>query len=196
MLRRKPAAAIAAMAAMAVISIMSGLPRDAAAQDPVIGVDGCAILAILVYTEVTHAGLQGGAGELGTWPRPGEITICNQTARRITTAYSSALRQMNIYVSWGNPPMDSGDYCLSHDLDQCYPDRNPYMPPLSATDRAFVAESWAAVTRAVSANMQAGAFSDVVRFERKTLQRQLRFTLAEAARRKAGGTPVRIDGSY
>ena len=168
-------------AAVAAISITVMSPRAAPAQEPVVGVDGCAILAVLVYSEVTREGF-GGPGQPGVWPGPGEVTICNEATRRVTMAFTSALRQMNIFVSWGEHPGDTGDYCLSHDLAQCYPNRSPFMPPFSDTQAAFVAGSWEAVKRAVAADMRSGTVGDVVRFERASLERRLRLALADSSK--------------
>lgn len=189
-MRRRTLAAV-----LAAISITAALPGEAAAQDPIVGVDGCAILAVLVYTEVTREGLGAGPGQAGAWPGPTEVTICNETTRRVTMAFSSALQQMNIFVSWGRHPGDSGDYCLSHDLSQCYPDRNPYMPPFSDTQAAFVTSSWDAVKRAVAADLQTGNVVDVVRFERTSLERRLRLELRDASPRDLSYTMPRFDGS-
>lgn len=164
----------------AALTLMILLATGAArAQQPVVGVDGCAILAILVYTEVTEAGFRGArAPGDSVYPGPGEITICNQTTRSVTAAFSSSLRNMNIYVSWGYHPGDSGDYCLSHFLSQCYPDRNPNMPPLSATQRNFVAASWSAIYGSVSRAMATAPGADISRFDRAGLSYGIRSRLA------------------
>lgn len=156
---------------LAALVLMILLTADnARAQQPVVGVDGCAILALLVYTEVTEAAYRGVAGPgYPVYPGPDEITICNQTARSVTAAFSSSLRHMNIHVSWGFHPRDSGDYCLSHYLSQCYPDRNPNMPPLTATQRRFVAVSWNAIYGAVSRTMATAPGADISRFDRAGL---------------------------
>ena len=165
-----------ACAAALVIGIMpmSGVR----AQDPVIGVDGCAILAILVYTEVTQARLAGGSYGLPASPGPDEITICSQTTRSVTRAFTSSLQQMNIYVSWGYPPRDTGDYCLSHYLSQCYPDRDRNMPSPGTTETAFVLHSWRAVHDAIRRTMPAVSGSDVARFSQIELRRDIRRSLA------------------
>ena len=152
---------------------------NARAQQPVVGVDGCAILALLVYTEVTEAGYRGArvSGDL-VYPGPDEITICNQTTRSVTAAFSSSLRHMNIHVSWGYHRRDSGDYCLSHYLSQCYPDRNPNMPPLSAVQRRFVAVSWNAIYGAVSRTMATAPGADISRFDRAGLSYGIKSRLA------------------
>ena len=67
-------------------------PDAARAQEPVIGVDGCAILASLVYTEVTQARLGFSSGYEGDplYAGRNEITLCNQATRSVTSAYSAA----------------------------------------------------------------------------------------------------------
>jgi len=143
---------------------------NARAQRPIVGVDGCAVLAMLVFTEVTEAGFRVGreSGSLA-YPGPDEITICNQTARTVTAAFAFSLRQMNIYVAWGYHSGSSGDYCLSHFLSQCYPDRDPHMPQLNAAERAFIAASWNAIFGAVSRTMTTAPGADVSRFDRAGL---------------------------
>lgn len=158
---------------------------SARAQQPVIGVDGCAILATLVYTEVTEARYRSSlASGDPVYPGPGEITICNQTTRAVTAAFTSSLRKMNIYVSWGYHAGYSGDFCLSHFLSQCYPDRDPRMPDLSAAERKFVASSWDAVSGAVSGTMTIAPGSNISRFD----QARLRFSIkSRAAMYRADG---------
>jgi len=164
---------------VALILITFHMAGNARAQQPVVGVDGCAILALLVYTEVTETGYRGprAPGDLA-YPGPDEITICNQTTRSVTAAFSSSLRHMNIHVSWGTFPRDSGDYCLSHFLSQCYPDRNPHMPPLNAAQRRFVAVSWAAIYGAVSRTMATAPGADISRFDRAGLSYGIQSRLA------------------
>jgi len=163
-------------ALMLMTVLMAG---NARAQQPVVGVDGCAILALLVYTEVTEAGYRGARvpGD-PMYPGPGEITICNQTTRSVTAAFSASLRHMNIHVAWGYHPRGSGDYCLSHFLSQCYPDRNPNLPPLTAAQRRFVAVSWNAIYSAVSRTMVTAPGTDISRFDRAGLSHGIRSRLA------------------
>lgn len=164
--------------------------NDASAQQPIVGADGCAILAMLVYTEVTEAGLHGTrAPGSPAYPGPDEITICSQTTRSVTAAFTASLRQLNIYVSWGYHPGYNGDYCQSHYLSQCYPDRDPFMPPLSGDEAAFIAASWNAVHRAVNRTMAATPGTDVSRFGRESLGRSIRFGLAL---QRAGGEPAGV----
>ena len=160
-------------------------PGAVRAQDPVIGVDGCAILASLVYTEVTAArlGLSSGYGTDPRYAGRNEITLCNLATRSVTSAYSAALRQSNIFVTWGFHTGYSGDYCLSHFLSQCYPKGNPAMPSLSEDERAFLARSWEAVRDSVHFRMVQYPGSDVARFRdhdlRQSIRRSIRFGSSE-----------------
>ena len=156
-------------------------PAAARAEDPVIGVDGCAILASLVYTEVTEArlGYSTGYGSDALYAGRNEITLCNQATRSVTSAYAAALRQSNIFVTWGFHTGYGGDYCLSHFLSQCYPAGNPAMPPLGEDERAFLARSWQAVRDSVHYRMAGYPGSDVARFRdhalRQSIRRSIRF---------------------
>ena len=148
----------------------------ARAQDPLIGVDGCAILASVVYTEVTEARLGFSSWPGGNPLNSGrnEITLCNQTTRSVTRAFAAALRQSNLHVTWGFHAGYSGDYCLSHFLSQCYPNRDPAMPAWSKTEQSFVMRSWRAVQDSVHYRMLRQPGSDVVRFNGSELGGSIR----------------------
>lgn len=75
-----------------------GWPAASRAEGALVGLDGCAILASVVYTEVT-------AARLGYPPAPGgnplqagreEITLCHQATRSVTRAFTAALQQSNL----------------------------------------------------------------------------------------------------
>ena len=151
-------------------------PGSARAQDPLIGVDGCAILASLVYTEVTEArlGFSSGYGSDPFYAGRNEITFCNQATRSVTSAYSAALLQSNIFVTWGFHSGYSGDYCLSHFLSQCYPTGDPAMPQLGEDERSFLARSWQAVRDSVQFRMAQYPGSDVARFRYHDLRQSIR----------------------
>jgi hypothetical protein len=148
----------------------------ARAQDPVIGVDGCAILASVVYTEVTESrlGFSAGSGGNALYAGRNEITLCNQTTRSVTRAFAAALRQSNLYVTWGFHTGFSGDYCLSHFLSQCYPRRDAAMPAWSKTEQSFVMRSWQAVQSSVQSRMLRLPGSDVARFNGSELGGSIR----------------------
>ena len=153
-----------------------GWPGAARAQSALIGIDGCAILASVVYTEVTEARLGYSSGPVGNplYAGRNEITLCNQAARSVTRAFTAALRRSNLYVTWGFHTGYSGDYCLSHFLSQCYPQSNPAMPPFGTEDRSFVMRSWQAVQGVVQNNMAPNPGSDVARFNGVELGRNIR----------------------
>lgn len=148
----------------------------ARAQDPVIGVDGCAILASVVYTEVTEArlGYSPGAGGNPLYAGRYEMTLCNQTTRSVTRAFAAALRQTNLYVTWGFHTGYSGDYCLSHFLSQCYPSGDPAMPAWSKSEESFVMRAWQAVQDSVRYRMLRRPGSDVARFNGSELGGSIR----------------------
>jgi hypothetical protein len=151
-------------------------PAAARADNAVIGVDGCAILASVVFTEVTEArlGFTSSYGSDLLYAGRNEITLCNHTTRSVTGAFKAALRQSNIYVTWGFHTGYSGDYCLSHFLSQCYPTRDPAMPPLTLEERSFVMRSWQAVRDSVHYRMAQYPGSDVARFGDHDLRRSIR----------------------
>lgn len=159
---------------LALAIIVSSAP--ARAQRALVGVDGCAILASLIYTEVTQARLGYSTGLNGNplYAGRGEITVCNQATRNVTTAFASALRHANIHVTWGFHTGYSGDYCLSHFLSQCYPRGNRTMPALSESDRSFVMRSWQAVHDSVQYRMARYPGSDIARFQADELRRSIR----------------------
>ena len=157
-------------------------PTPASAQHAVTGVDGCAILASVVYTEVTQArlGYSSAAGADLLYAGRDEIALCNQSARSVSRAFSAALRSTNIHVTWGFHTGYSGDYCLSHFLSQCYPRGNPAMPALSKSEQSFVMRSWQAVHDSVQPRMAHYPGSDVVRFEAGELGRSIRRSVLAA----------------
>lgn len=164
--------------AFAGILLLAGMvsPATARAQQALAGVDGCAILASVVYREVTQAGLgfSSGPGRDLLYSGRDEITLCNQAARSVTRAFTAALRTANIHVTWGFHTGYGGDYCLSHFLSQCYPRGNPAIPPLSKSEWSFVTRSWQAVHDAVGYRMAHYPGSDVARFQADELGRSIR----------------------
>lgn len=161
--------------------VSSGTAR---AQNLVVGVDGCAILASIVFTEVTEARLGFSAGSPRDLLYAGrnEITVCNEATRSVTGAFAAALRQANVYVTWGFHTGYRGDYCLSHFLSQCYPTGDPAMPPMDKTERSFVTRSWRAVLDSVYYRMAPYPGGDVVRFEVDDLGLGIRRIIAAGRR--------------
>ena len=179
---------------LAVVSVLLaadlGWFAVARADNAVVGVDGCAILASIVYTEVTEArlGFSPAYGSDPLYAGRNEITLCNQATRSVTGAFKAALRQSNIYVTWGFDTGHSGDYCLSHFLSQCYPTRDPAMPPFSADERSFMMHSWQAVRDSVHYRMVQFPGSDVARFRGD----DLRLGIRRSIRSGAIGSPAQM----
>lgn len=156
---------------LASIAILT-LPNNARAEEPYIGVDGCSILAQLIYAEVAAAAWYGSSG---LWPLVDDVSnagiaVCNQTTRTVSKAFSSAMTSMGSPVRWGYPSVNPGDACLSTYLDQCHPDRSR----LGAIDA-----TWRTVRKTVRQAMPDGVATDQSIFNSSTMRRALRFALDE-----------------
>jgi hypothetical protein len=153
---------------LAGIAILT-LPNNARAEEPYIGVDGCAVLAQLVYAEVAAAPWYGSDSlwSLANDANNAGIAVCYQTARTVSRAFSSAMTSKGSPVRWGYPSVNPGDACLSTCLDRCHPDSRR----LGAT--------WRAVRKTVRQAMTGGVTTDQSIFNASTLRRALRFALDE-----------------
>lgn len=147
------------------------LTNNVRAEEPFIGVDGCAVLADLVHTELTAAAWYG-PGDFGAWPGyPGEteMTICNQTARTVSKAFTSAMASIGAEIRWGDSSINPGDVCQSGFLEQCYPERYP-KDGSNAT--------WATLSKIVQRAMPFGTASDRATFSPGAMRLALRSALA------------------
>ena len=162
------------------LAACAGLSSAAGAAQPSIGVDGCETLASIVYREVTEASLGHCPGTYGQCFYAGgdETVLCNRTTYSATAAFSAALRQANIFVTWGFHSGYRGDYCLSQSLWLCQPTSDPAMPPLSEEDLSFVLRSWEAVYDSIAARMSLHPGSDVSRFQGDELVKSIRRSIA------------------
>ena len=163
-----------------VLAATVGWSAPVRALESLLGVDGCAILASVIYTEVTEARLgYAVVPDDDVFSSGGnEIALCDETARSATSAFAYALRQVNIYVSWGLHTGYSGDYCLSRFLSQCFPTGDPAMPLLSTEERIFVMRSWQAVQDSITARMSLYPGSNVSHFLGDELARSIRRSIA------------------
>lgn len=134
--------------------------------------DGCAFLADIVYAEVTAAAWYGAGGSrpLHEEARERQITVCNQTTRTVSTAFTSAMISIGEPVRWERMPIDPGDFCLSVYLDQCYPNRSRL---------GTVGDTWSAVKKIVTQAMPNGIATDQAIFSVGTMRSALRFALDE-----------------
>ncbi len=145
--------------------------NNARGQEPFIGVDGCAVLAQLVYSEVTEAAWYGPSRFRPWTNNAGEtkVSICNQTTRTVSKAFTSAMTSIGSEVRWGHQYVEPGDYCLSGFLEQCYPGRYPVDSP---------ADTWIAVSKTVQQAMPRGTGSDQSVFSSEAMRLALRSALA------------------
>lgn len=150
---------------------VSALANNSRAAEANTADDGCALLAQLVYAEVTENAWYGPGRVAWSWPNPGEyrVAICNHTARAVSRAYTSAMAAMGEDISWGYSHSGHGDACLSGFLEQCYPERYP----LSG------AGAWSAVQTAVRQAMPQGTASDQSVFSTTAMRLALRASLAQ-----------------
>ena len=153
-------------------------PQTQAQLSPIV-VDGCAKLARVVYTEVSAAAVYG-PNRAGPWSinlGQGELSVCGNTAKTVSQAFTSAMLSAGIAVSWPRDYTDPGDYCLSHYLSQCYPNRNQVLYSMIGTDSAFVQQSWSIVSQSVMREMYNPFSSDEVRFRDDDLKLRLGLSL-------------------
>ena len=133
--------------------------------------DGCEVLKervkARVYASATEFAIDRPAVRVHTFNRGGAVgsiisgrQTCGSTIEVTTKAFSESLASLNMPVGWnGQSPMDRGDYCLSHDLRQCYPSQSPLFPSLSPNQLAFVHDAWRGVRDAVASQMPYGPAS-------------------------------------
>ena len=166
------------------VLLLAALPAGQVnAQVIPVAVDGCALLARIVYSEVSSAAVYG-PGRSGPWlieQVPGDISICKHAAKTVSQAFTSAMMTTGLDVNWrrgwddGVP--DPGDYCLSGFLSQCYPEREPLSSIASGTDATLVHKRWAVVAQTVMRKMYNPISSDEVRFSESDLRLRLGLSL-------------------
>jgi len=132
-------------------------------------VDGCAALRQAVSRGVGEALASRFYGyRRPESPQPAAGTpkqSCGTTTAVTSSAFTRVLRSYGIEVAWnGGMPGDPGDTCLSHYLDQCYPDVQ--RGPLAfATDGSLLVQrAWSAVSAGVRRSMPFGVYSDIAWF--------------------------------
>lgn len=163
-----------------VVTSIALAPAASIAQPATGGADGCTILADLVYAQVVGSGLSG-PGRFAAVPVTlgrNEMTVCHETTRVTSKAFTAALVQMNIYVRWNDFPGDSGDYCASHYLSQCYPDRVPFDTVATTAESVFLHDAWRAVQHTVGQRMPSRFVSDTIRFSAGGIRRSLQNSFA------------------
>ncbi|HUD97492.1 MAG TPA: hypothetical protein VMO24_08110 [Woeseiaceae bacterium] len=142
---------------------------------PRVSSDGCAALAEQVRSSVSAAVREYRRQEparLGTLSQRRDLIevtgggqhLCGDTAAVASKAFVQALHGFDFRISWNRDWIAPGDYCLSHDLRQCYPSGDPFSPLPPHRDFAFVNKAWLGVTEALAAQMPYGTAGDLVNF--------------------------------
>lgn len=103
--------------------------------------------------------------------------VCRRTVETTTRAFRESLGTFNLSIGW--EPPNPGDYCLSGDLSQCYPEVGPF-PRIPATRMAFVYEAWHGVRDAVQSLMPHGATGGVAVFSASSLDAALSARLRQS----------------
>lgn len=179
---------IFALSCMISIAALTASPASADSIRRSVVPNGCAILAAAVFEQVTaSAWYKAGGSPIAAGADPREIAICHQTARTVSAAFTRAMETMNVYVSWQDPRDVRGDVCLSGDLSQCYPHRNPFVPFNAGADLAFMLSNWSAVQTTTLRFGQPGGARDTSRFSPAALNNDLRRSLGASVVDGRGG---------
>jgi len=150
--------------------------------------DGCDVLKEKVRTNVYASATEfatdnlargidatGRTGAVGSTLSGGQS--CINTAQATTRAFSEALAALNMPVTWNISPTNPGDYCLSHDLRQCYPSQHPFSPSLPPNHAAFIYDAWTGVRKGVTSQMPFGTATGVSQFTPESLDAALASSL-------------------
>jgi hypothetical protein len=135
--------------------------------------DGCDNLRDVVVSQLREYA-QAASGRTLLLAEKGEPQIpdppeyCLHTTAATTAAFGAAMHEAGIPISWGAQSSHSGDYCLSHYLEQCYP-RGELGAAATAGQLSFLHDAWRAVSKSVSAVMPYGVASDMAVFEASAL---------------------------
>jgi len=160
------------------LAALVALSPNAHATDPVIGVDGCAILAIVVHTAVAGDDGRAGGGLLHD-RRSNEITICNQTARAVSMGFSGAMWQAGIDVTWSSPGGSAAEYCTHGDLVTCRP-RLGAVSPARSRDSEYVECVWRDIAATIHRTMHYATVNDTIVFRAAALHRSLGSAMRES----------------
>jgi hypothetical protein len=161
----------------------------AAGGQPARADDGCEVLQELVKMSVHASAVEFRVDRPMQHPRSSERAgavgstisgpqFCGNTAQVTTRAFSQALGALNMPVTWDLGPVTPGDYCLSHDLRQCYPSDHPFLPLLPPNRLAFVYRAWNGVRDAVASQMPFGTANGLSHFTSGSLDSALSSNLS------------------
>lgn len=181
------------IAALAIAMLgLAALPAKAHAQ--AVTDTGCLALAAAVKASVHDAATRTGSGAappVRTARRRGanrqslasRPVSCGRTAAVSSAAFRNALAGLGMAVSWDDRgPMQPGDYCLSHDLAQCFPGTRE-LAPLSESQHLFVQDAWQGVRAGIRQQMPFGTASDITWFRADDLSATLAISLGATVER-------------
>ena len=169
------------------LTLLIGLPAgDTRARTTEITVDGCAMLARAIYSEVSSSAMHG-PGHAGPWlidQGRGDIISCANVAKTVSQAFTSAMLSAGIDVNWQRGRIDGipgrRDYCLSAFLSGCYPDQLP--PSENRANASVVQSTWVLVKQAVMREMHNPISSNEVNFRSNDLKLRLGLSLRSIKR--------------
>jgi len=98
---------------------------------------------------------------------------CSATAEVASRAFGEALQGLDLQLAWNGNWIRPGDYCLSHDLSQCYPSHNRSTPLPPPSEFAFVHRAWGSMTRALASQMPYGTEGNLSSFSDASLDAAL-----------------------
>lgn len=166
----------------AAVTILLVTPLTGGTQPQVTG-EGCSALAEQVRSSVLLAMREYRQQEPARFDTRAhrrdliEVTggqhLCGDTAAVASRAFTQALQGFDFRISWNREWISPGDYCLSHDIRQCYPSGDPFSPLPRNRDFAFVYKAWQGVTEVLAAQMPYGTAGDLVNFSDGSLAASL-----------------------
>ncbi len=156
---------------------------DSQARSTEVTVDGCAMLARTVYSEVSSSAIYGPANA-GPWlidQERGDILVCEHAAKTVSRAFTAAMLSAGIDVSWqtdrSGRTAGRDRYCRSAFLSQCNPDKIQPSGKASDADDTIVKKTWGIVAKAVMREMYNPISSNEVNFRLNDLKLRLGLTL-------------------
>ena len=173
------------LGAIVAAAFISGTAGDAEAQQRMADVNGCAVLADVVYSEIFVSVLFGNQ-RLPLEPGLGGALSCADTAASVSSGFARAMAATNVLVTWSVPDPQNGAVCAGGDIALCYPLSKP-VTSRGALDAGSVAGKWQVVSAIVSRTMPAGTFSDTSSFREYELRTQLSGALSRRAPVSQGG---------
>jgi len=156
---------------------------DSEARSTAVTVDGCAMLARTVYSEVSSSAKYGPANA-GPWlvdQERGDILVCEHVAKTVSRAFTAAMLSAGIDISWqrdgAGRTAGRVHYCRSAFLSQCNPNEIRLSGTGSELGDTIVKNTWGIVAKAVMREMYNPISSNEVNFRVNDLKLRLGLSL-------------------